>query len=177
VTDPRVPPEPGPLAQEAALLAAAVREWLTTHGAPAAAPDGAAFTAPWAALWDAPASDVGDKGTTDQGPRGAAGQAQGDDPPPAGHTGPPWTVAPGATLCTGCPLCRLLASFSGSQTEVLLHLLAAASELAAAVRAAWPLLATAPDPPDGSAAAQPPGNPTAQRPRPPRERVQRINVQ
>ncbi|MBX6391131.1 MAG: hypothetical protein IRZ08_19430, partial [Frankia sp.] len=29
-----VPPEPGPLAQEAALLAAAVRDWLTAHGAP-----------------------------------------------------------------------------------------------------------------------------------------------
>jgi hypothetical protein len=78
-------------------------------------------------------------------------------------------------------VCRLLASLHGSQAEVIGHLLDAAGSLAAAARAAWPAVAgsvgdsTARPADDG--AGRPPRQPAPQRPRPARDRVQRINVE
>lgn len=162
MTSEHTPPEPGSLAQEAALLAAAVREWLGAHGGPTDAAAGG-----WESFFTAEsAANAGE-------PAGAASAA--DDPGPAvgAFHGPPWTVPPGATLCTGCPLCRLLATVAGSRAEVMTHLLSAAASLAAAARAAWP-------PADGAfpgpaASPAPPRQPT-QRTRPDHDRVQRIDI-
>ncbi|WP_232794390.1 MULTISPECIES: hypothetical protein [Pseudofrankia] len=161
----QVPPEPGSLAQEAALLAVAVREWLTAHG-------GDAY----------PPADVRDPFA----PKDAPGPDPDPDPGPGrgAHAGPPWTVGPGETLCTGCPLCRLLSSVAGSHAEVLGHLLAAASSLTAAARAAWPP-AGAPgqgtgdqrDERGGPAAWQAfPRQTATQQTRSARDRVQRIDI-
>ncbi|ADP79865.1 hypothetical protein [Pseudofrankia inefficax] len=153
MTDEHVAPEPGSLAQEAALLAAAVREWLGAHGGP-----------------DAPAAPTGwDPFTTGE----AADETAAEAPPAGGFHGPPWTVPPGATLCTGCPLCRLLATVAGSRGEVMSHLLSAAASLAAAARAAWPPADGAP--PGPAASPDPPRQPT-HRARSDRDRVQRIDI-
>lgn len=188
-------PEPGPLAQEAALLAAAVREWLTTHGTvPLDVPEG---TVPP----DVPEGTVPpgqadeDLVTFDEADRpGASGHAGSSSTRPGGHesppgsrpepeprVGPPWAVAPGETLCTGCPLCRLLASVAGSHAEVVGHLLAAASSLAAAARAAWPAVGVPGQDPSGqrfdpSAWRASPSQTATQRTRPARDRVQRIDI-
>ncbi|MDT3445944.1 hypothetical protein [Pseudofrankia sp. BMG5.37] len=202
-TSPRAQPEPGTLAQEAALLTAAVREWLTAHGAPPAPARAGAADDPEAedaaADWPGTAEDAwGPSGPEDQwdarqDPAGAypPGVAQGDPfdqeqgdgptPGPGPRHGPPWAVGPGETLCTGCPLCRLLASVAGSHAEVLGHLLAAASSLAAAARAAWPP-AGGPGQGTGDQHDDPPGwqasprQTATQQTRPARGRVQRIDI-
>jgi hypothetical protein len=159
MTGEQTPPEPGSLAQEAALLAAAVREWLGAHGGPTGAAAGG-----WESIFAA--------GSADEPPEPAP--AADDAGPAAGaFHGLPWTVPPGATLCTGCPLCRLLATVAGSRAEVMTHLLSAAASLAAAARAAWPPADGAFPGPAGSPA--PPRQPT-QRTRPARDRVQRIDI-
>jgi len=203
--DPRALPEPGSLAQEAALLAVAMREWLTSHGGPPTPGQPADQTEPPSAGWPATADDDGPS-TADEGwaafgpdgepadptpgpagPGGPAGAAaaghpfagwDGPAPGASARTGPPWAVRPGETLCTGCPLCRLLATVGGSHAEVLGHLLAAASALTAAARAAWP-----PGGVPGQGTGAPPGGPQAsprptatQRTRPARDRVQRIDI-
>ena len=148
--DRRVPPEPGSLAQEAALLAAAVREWLGAHGGP----------------------------TDAAGPAGPAGEEwAGDEPAADAFHGPPWTVPPGATLCTGCPLCRLLATVAGSRADVMSHLFDAAASLAAAARSAWPPadFPRSADSPGPAARPAPERHPT-DRPRADRDRVQRIDI-
>ncbi|MBL7502303.1 hypothetical protein I6A81_39960, partial [Frankia sp. CN7] len=161
VTEPRPVPEPGSLAQEAALLAAAVRDWLGAHGAPSSPGEGASASAgPAASDRFTPAEPVGAGGqaTADDAPGtfdAPRAPADWDGPTAGTRAGPPWTVAPGATLCTGCPLCRLLASVSGSHAEVVEHLLAAVGSLAAAARAARPP-ARAPRAPPAPAAAPPP---------------------
>jgi hypothetical protein len=82
-------------------------------------------------------------------------------------------VRPGETLCTGCPLCRLLATVAGSKGEVMSHLLSAATSLAAAARAAWPPADGTP--PGPAASPDPPRQPT-HRARSDRDRVQRIDI-
>ncbi|WP_045879043.1 hypothetical protein [Pseudofrankia sp. DC12] len=154
MTDEHVPPEPGSFAQEAALLAAAVREWLGAHGGPADPADASSGWNPFTAA--APAEETGTEA-----------------PASGGFHGPPWTVPPGATLCTGCPLCRLLATVAGSRGEVMSHLLSAAASLAAAARAAWPPADGTP--PGPAASPRPPQRPT-HRARSDHDRVQRIDI-
>ncbi|MBX6387379.1 MAG: hypothetical protein IRZ08_00005, partial [Frankia sp.] len=142
--------------------------------------------------------DAGGQGGESAWADGGAVDAEARDG--AGPAGPiaggwPWALAAGATMCTGCPLCRLLATVVGNRPEVMYHLMAALSELAAAVRAAW----APPGGPDGwgsgtgggqagdddaggAAGADngghvPPSRPGGRRSRPPRQRVQRIDIQ
>jgi hypothetical protein len=149
-------PEPGPLAQEAALLTAVVREWLDAHGAAFPAGQAASDPAPGAA-GDADENDDTDENdeSDEQATDGNGSRGGGAGNPAGGRATArdfPWVVPPGATTCTGCPLCRLLSSLTGSRPEVLAHLLDAAGSLAAAARAAW-------------SPAGPPGGPWGDRPR------------
>ncbi|MCK9903958.1 hypothetical protein CC117_20235 [Parafrankia colletiae] len=110
------PTEPGParevvgsLAQEAALLAAAVQEWMAAaKGTPGA---------------DADADDA----DTDTGPDADEGAGGTAGPAGSGHEGP----------CCACPVCRVLTGLRGEHAEVTGHLIDAAVSLGAAARAAW----------------------------------------
>lgn len=113
----------GSLAQEAALLAAAVRDWAAANGGPDAA-DGHFDTADGQPAGTAP---------TGTAPTGAAANATA--PGAAGsdaHGG-----RDGSWPCCACPVCRVLASVREEHVEVAGHLVDAAVSLSAAARAAW----------------------------------------
>ncbi|EIV96528.1 hypothetical protein [Frankia sp. QA3] len=191
------PPPPGPLAVEAALLVDALR------GLTGADSGGRR-------LWDAVADVVG-AGSAGAGGAGAggagaggagaggagagAGAPTGADVPAGAAEAAAGPVCPGhGRPCTSCPLCRLLAMFTGDRPEVVRHLLTAAESLAAAFRAALDAYsgdARSGDARDESGAPRPAspgaGRTAHQDPRPgaaagtrsataPRPRVQRIDV-
>ncbi|OAA28281.1 hypothetical protein UG55_1006256 [Frankia sp. EI5c] len=137
----------GSLAREAALLAAAVQEWMAANGAPHGGE-----------------SDPGesDAGESDPGESGA-GRASAQ----AGHEWP----------CCACPVCRVLGSLRGEHAEVAGHLIDAATSLGAAFRAAWGAWATDPRrraPEDARPSSGAPSQTSSAGPS--RPRIQKINV-
>ncbi|WP_154676977.1 hypothetical protein [Parafrankia discariae] len=113
----------GSLAQEAALLAAAVRDWAAANGGPDTA-DGRFDTAdgqPNVAAPAGSASGATASGATAPGPEGPDAHGGRDDSWP----------------CCACPVCRVLASVREEHAEVAGHLIDAAVSLGAAVRTAW----------------------------------------
>jgi hypothetical protein len=162
---------PGPLLQEAALLAAALRDWVGMHGLvdpPGDATSTAGGGAPPAGQQGGTEGGAtGDPGGGDQG-----GHASGGDAGPGGT----W-AATVPTTCAICPLCRLIASLTGGRPEVAAHLMDAVTSLTAAVRAAWESGAWMPGgspAASGAGAGRPesPDDPYATR----RRRAQRIDI-
>ncbi|WP_239308052.1 MULTISPECIES: hypothetical protein [unclassified Frankia] len=162
----------GPLAREAALLAAALRDLLAEPAAHAGA------------------GGAGGAGGADHNHDGAAagfgtgpffGRTAGCDGSQA-HTGFPAGQqddrSGGAQIvaCQACPVCRLVATVAAGRPEVAVHLFAAVTSLAAALRAT--LAAPVSDVPGsaGSHAGTDRQESTTERPRP-RSRVQRIDVE
>ncbi len=195
---------PGPLAQEAALLAAALRDLLAHPAAHAHPTDHAGDAGHTDHAGDAGHTDhAGDAGHTDHageddhagpgragsgfrsgspsgGGGGGGGGGSGCGCRPGGHH----DIRPddaGMTLCQVCPVCRLVATLAAGRPEVAVHLFTAATSLAAAVRA---ILAGRPDAGGDGVAADGAGpvDDTAMRGRTTerpgsRSRVQRIDVE
>ncbi|WP_157180548.1 hypothetical protein [Protofrankia coriariae] len=210
-------PAPGPLAQEAALLAAAVRDLLLTnpavqaytahaHAGNTGYADHAGYSGHTGYTdHNGRSGDdthvgkndhVGHTGGTGPGRTGSgrraatpSGGAGGDAGGGAGcdcglrpedhHEARPDAAA--MNMCQVCPLCRLVNTLAAGRPEVAGHLFAAATSLAAAVRA---VLAGRPDTGTGSAATAGTGPVedtavrgwTTERPGP-GPRVQRIDVE
>ncbi len=141
---------PRPLAEEAALLGAALRDLLTDPAAHAS------------------------QGHASQAHASQAHASQGHaDTRPAGAP----VISP-MTTCQVCPVCRLVATLAAGRPEVAAHLFTAATSLAAALRAALAGPAGADEDDaatDGTGGTCRPEN-TTERPRS-RSRVQRIDVE